>query len=314
MADHAVSCAVGRPVGVCSLALGLLLTLVGLAHVQPVSAQATPFLTVTKTADNATINAGDQIGFTITLTDTGIGNLYDVSLTDVLLIPSNPTWTETTGNPACSIDATPALNCSFGTLASVTSVTVHITAPTTELDCGMVGNTASVTFGVHKQEFNDTATSAVTILCPTSTPTPTDTPTKTPTNTPTDTPTSTATSTPTTTPTATPTNTATATHTPTATAAATNTSTVTPTATDTATATPTTTPTDTPTNTPTVTDSSTDTPAATATSETIGGVNELPNTGSRPGRGSGHTEIWLLLTLVVLAGAGIVAVRTKRSG
>src|SRR5215207_8610700 len=84
------------------LALGLM---GGLAPVRSVGAQAA-VLTLTKTADNATINAGDEIGFDITVANSSGGTSGTVTLSDfVNFLPSNPTWTEGPDNPDCSIDA-----------------------------------------------------------------------------------------------------------------------------------------------------------------------------------------------------------------
>ena len=176
-----------------ALAVGLL---AGLAPVRSVSAQPAAVLTLTKTTDNATINAGDPIGFTITTASTGNGNATSVFLTDFLgFLPSNPTWTETTGNTACSFDG-PTLNCIFGMIPSgAPSITVHVTAPTTQQDCGTVTNTATILFGEEQSLTDDASVTIEGPTCPT--PTPTEMPTETQTSTPTDTPTETPTNTPT---------------------------------------------------------------------------------------------------------------------
>jgi hypothetical protein len=327
------------------LALGLM---GGFVPVRSVSAQAAT-LTLTKTADNATISPGAEIGFAITVANVSGGNSGTVTLSDfVSFLPSNPTWTETTGNSECSI-AAGLLTCIFTGIASGASITVHITAPTTTQDCGTFTNSATIQFG-EEQSLTDDATVTVSgaeCPTPTNTPTntPTDTPTNTPTNTPTDTPTNTPTNTATNTPTDTPTNTPTNTPTDTATATATNTPTETPTATETLTATATGTSTQPPTETPTslATATSTETPpivccaetatatvdvgvtetavagatesaaaAQTATAEAAGSVGELPNTGGGPGKGSGGIALWLLVPLLALIGAGLTRVWSRQ--
>jgi hypothetical protein len=47
--------------------------------------------------------------------------------------------------------------------------------------------------------------------------------------------------------------------------------------------------------------------------EATGPVSELPGTGSGPGSGSGRTEVWLLVALLAVTGAGIAGVRVRRS-
>jgi uncharacterized repeat protein (TIGR01451 family) len=160
----------------------LAVALVGLAPVGSVGAQAVPLLTVTKTADSATINAGDPIGFTITIASTGNGDVTLVHLTDQLfnVLPSAPDWTETTGNASCTIDGANLLSCSFASIASGTpAITLHVTAPTTQQDCGQTGNQALIDFEDFNGRFGtgSSNTASVDIICPT--PAPTDTPTET---------------------------------------------------------------------------------------------------------------------------------------
>jgi hypothetical protein len=148
------------------------------------------------------------------------------------------------------------------------------------------GAILDLTFGVN----TGTATLDLACLAAPATVTPTDTPTEAPTETPI--------------PTDTPTNTPTVTDTPT------GTQTPPPGATDTPLPTETAIPA---TEAPTETAAACAPPAATATSETTGGVTDLPNTGSSPGSGSGRTEVWLLVALLAVTGVGITGVRAKRS-
>jgi uncharacterized repeat protein (TIGR01451 family) len=305
------------------LALGIM---VGLLPVRSVGAQAAP-LALTKTADNATINAGDEIGFTITIASTGTGNATSVLLTDFLgFLPSNPTWTETTSNAACSFDVGPIMTCIFGTIVSgAPPITLHLTAPTTLQDCGTVTNTATLQFGEEQSLFDDESVTVAGPSCPTATPTPTNTPTETPTETPTDTPTNTPTDTPTSTPTETPSPTPTGTATATGTAMSTETALATSTETppivccaETATATVDVGATETAVTGATetalpATEVPTAPPTSTATSEAAAPVSELPSTGGGPDSGSGRGEIWLLVALLVVTGVGIRGVRARRS-
>ena len=47
-----------------------------------------PDLDITKTADHASVNAGEQVGYTITVTNNGEGKAFDVVMNDTL--PTNP--------------------------------------------------------------------------------------------------------------------------------------------------------------------------------------------------------------------------------
>lgn len=101
---------------------------------------------IDKTADAAVVNAGDAIGFTVTVTNGGTGNAYGVSLTDVL--PSRPglAWTIDGGSAAASCSITAGtLSCALGTIAPAGVRTVHVSSPTTKDSCGTVDNTATVT-------------------------------------------------------------------------------------------------------------------------------------------------------------------------
>jgi uncharacterized repeat protein (TIGR01451 family) len=115
---------------------------------------------IAKTADADAVNVGDQIGFTITVYNSGDGDAHDVVLKDPL--PTNPglAWTiDTTGagwGSSCSISSSNELDCGPATVPAgmtkdASTFTVHITSATTPAtggDCpgtGVVDNTASVT-------------------------------------------------------------------------------------------------------------------------------------------------------------------------
>src|SRR4029077_8942051 len=51
-----------------------------------------PNLAITKTADKSPVNAGEQIGFTVTLSNTGAGDAKNVTLTDNLPTAPGVTW------------------------------------------------------------------------------------------------------------------------------------------------------------------------------------------------------------------------------
>src|SRR5205807_6910590 len=103
-------------------------------------------VTVVKTSDISTINAGDTANFTIVLTNTGAGLARSVALSDTL--PSSPglNWMIDggTGAAQCSISSG-VLTCSFGDLAAGAGKSVHITSPTTPATCGTIENTAEGT-------------------------------------------------------------------------------------------------------------------------------------------------------------------------
>ena len=119
---------------------------------------------ITKTADAATVNAGEPIGFTVTVSNTGAGSATSVVVTDVLPTNGGLSWSIDggTGAAQCSI-AAGTLTCQFGTMAAAATRTVHISSPTTPATCGLVSNTASVATGNDGQ---DEASASTTVNCP----------------------------------------------------------------------------------------------------------------------------------------------------
>ena len=105
---------------------------------------------IEKTAADATVDAGDNVTYTITVTNNGDGEARDVVVTDTL--PTNPglDWTVTVspeGAGTCDTDSVP-MTCDLGTIAGGDTVTITLTSPTTAAICAgdnTIENTASVT-------------------------------------------------------------------------------------------------------------------------------------------------------------------------
>ncbi len=123
-----------------------------------------PTIHITKTPDDATVTAGDPIGFTITASNSGAGAASGVTVTDTL--PSDPglNWSiDAAGSDSgCSITSG-VLTCNFGSLATGASKHVHVTSPTTAATCGSVDNTANVTT---TNDGSDSASASITVNCP----------------------------------------------------------------------------------------------------------------------------------------------------
>ncbi len=135
-----------------------------------------PGLQVSKTADNATVDAGEQIGFVITVTNTGTGNANNVTLTDALPKGAGVNWTivvaDTTGGPTCSIatnseTGAQTLTCSKPELAPNGSFSVHIVSATAgggpECKDDTYPNTAKAQATNHPEV---TGISSVQVNCP----------------------------------------------------------------------------------------------------------------------------------------------------
>jgi uncharacterized repeat protein (TIGR01451 family) len=127
-------------------------------------------IAITKTANPAgPVNAGDAIGFDITVTNDGAGTAANVVMTDEL--PAGIDWTvsaatgDTTG-VACAINGavgSEVLTCTDASMAPDESFSVHVSGATEAGDCGTIDNTASVTT---TNDGSDEASASVVVLCP----------------------------------------------------------------------------------------------------------------------------------------------------
>jgi uncharacterized repeat protein (TIGR01451 family) len=109
-----------------------------------------PNVTIVKTADAVSVNAGQNIGFTITVTNNGAADATGVTITDLLPPGTGIDWSEApVDNPNCSISGSPpaeTLNCGPVTLAAGGgSLSVHVQSATTGASCGTYNNTANFT-------------------------------------------------------------------------------------------------------------------------------------------------------------------------
>ena len=122
-------------------------------------------LSISKVADKSVVNAGDTIGYTITVTNNGAGTAKDVVVTDTLPTNAGLNWTIDggTGAAQCSI-ASGVLTCNFGDMASGATKTVHLSSPTTSATCGQVVNAASATSGNDGNPSTGPVT--ITVNCP----------------------------------------------------------------------------------------------------------------------------------------------------
>jgi uncharacterized repeat protein (TIGR01451 family) len=116
-----------------------------------------PAVTFTKTADAATVNAGSQIGFTITASNSGAagtGTAHDVVIDDPLPAGNGIDWSIAAGGPGnCTINGAPpteTLHCTAVDLAKGTSESVHVISQTSSTtSCAVYPNVASLTATNH---------------------------------------------------------------------------------------------------------------------------------------------------------------------
>ncbi|HLM18901.1 MAG TPA: DUF11 domain-containing protein, partial [Acidimicrobiia bacterium] len=117
-----------------------------------------------KVADAGSVNAGDEIGFTLTVANVGDGEARDVTVTDALPDAAGLVWSidEQSSDSGCSI-AAGELTCEFGTLAAGASKSVHVTSSTTAASCGTIDNTGTV---ATSNDGSDSDSASVAVQCP----------------------------------------------------------------------------------------------------------------------------------------------------
>jgi uncharacterized repeat protein (TIGR01451 family) len=125
-------------------------------------------LDVTKTADAANVIGGQQIGYTVTVTNNAPGDVSDLSVTDPLPAGTGVNWSiDAAGSSAgWSISGSPpneSLVAPTNLLAGQ-STHVHVVSATTSSGAGTYGNTASATSSVGSESAS-ASTTVVTSLC-----------------------------------------------------------------------------------------------------------------------------------------------------
>ena len=110
----------------------------------------TPNVSIVKTAGAASVNAGSDISFTITVTNNGVADATGVTINDPLpnTAGTGVDWLESPDNPNCSISDSPpseTLSCGPVTLAANGgSLSVTVKSHTTAASCGVYNNTGHV--------------------------------------------------------------------------------------------------------------------------------------------------------------------------
>jgi uncharacterized repeat protein (TIGR01451 family) len=138
--------------------VGLVLTvafslLVGTFWTVRISGQQATTLMLAKTADQNSVSSGAQIGFGITLMNTGTGTAFSASITDNLPGGSGTgvtvpvTWSiDASSDATCSISGnagSQVLTCGPEDLGSGSLISVHVSAVTSASSCGRYRNTAT---------------------------------------------------------------------------------------------------------------------------------------------------------------------------
>jgi uncharacterized repeat protein (TIGR01451 family) len=126
-----------------------------------------PSLSITKSADSASVGAGSQIGFTVTLSNSGGGDAEGLSVSDSLPAGSGVNWTIDAANtdPGWSVSGSPpnqSLSYAPTTLVAGASTHVHVVSSTGPSSCGTYDNTASYT---SSNGGSGQASASVTVTC-----------------------------------------------------------------------------------------------------------------------------------------------------
>ena len=123
-------------------------------------------LDLTKTADAATVSAGSQIGFRVTIANTGAGTATGLSFTDALPGGTGVNWSIESSDAGWSITGsapTQTLVYAPTTLAGNTDTEVHVISGTTSASCKAYVNNASVSA---TNDGSDQASATTTVQCP----------------------------------------------------------------------------------------------------------------------------------------------------
>ncbi len=92
-----------------------------------------PQLQATSAPDNATVTAGNPIGFTVTVTNNGSATATNVTVNDPLPSGTGVNWTLSPAVTGCSITGSAPnqiLSCTFATVSVGTSIPIHVTSAT----------------------------------------------------------------------------------------------------------------------------------------------------------------------------------------
>jgi uncharacterized repeat protein (TIGR01451 family) len=120
---------------------------------------------VTKTADAASVSAGDPIGFVVTLSNTGAGEAKGLSFSDTLPAGTGVSWSLAAPSSGWSISGSApdqSLVYSGTTLAAGASTSAHIVSDTTKDSCKVYDNTATVST---TNDRSDSASASTAVLC-----------------------------------------------------------------------------------------------------------------------------------------------------
>src|SRR5438034_1399911 len=110
-------------------------------------------VSMAKIADASSVSAGDQAGFTVSVSNNGTGNAYDVTATDNL--PGGTVWSISGPANGWAVSSN-VLTYGPATLAAGASASVHVVTTTDKTECPNLHNAA--TFTTKNTRLNSTHT------------------------------------------------------------------------------------------------------------------------------------------------------------
>ena len=118
-------------------------------------------LAITKTANPSPVNTGDQLVYTITVTNAGPSEATTVKIADVVAVLPSPEFTTDLVNEPWKPWVTPY---DAGNIASGGSATIYIRGAVPITQCAAIGNTATVTSDTNDDDLsNNSATITTTV-------------------------------------------------------------------------------------------------------------------------------------------------------
>ena len=120
----------------------------GISHLDVRTEAANPDLEITKSADAESVNAGDQITYTITVDNNGNATATNVEITDDLddsLTVDSATFAVDDGaDTDCTVGADNTISCAVGDLAAGSQAVATVVVTTSAESCDEVRNVSSV--------------------------------------------------------------------------------------------------------------------------------------------------------------------------
>ncbi len=114
-------------------------------------------LTVDKTPNDQTINAGDDAEFTIAVQNTGNNTATSATLSDQLPAPGATSWTvsQQPSSGSCSVDGSNVLTCAFGNIPAGETRTLKVKTTTSYAKCDVYDNPVATADADNASPVND---------------------------------------------------------------------------------------------------------------------------------------------------------------